>query len=62
MSELSELATWLEQVRGQVWYNKQNKNWTCQVIVNHKIIQPTRATLTAALADAKAEYDKLQSQ
>ena len=54
------LLSWLEDVRGQLWYNRYNKNWTCQVIVHHHVIQPSRAMLRAALTDAKAEYLKLK--
>jgi hypothetical protein len=51
----SQLLDWLEQARGQLWYNRHNKNWTCQVIYQHTIIQPTRATLRAAITDARDE-------
>ena len=55
----TEMIDWLESVGGQVWPDRERRNWTAQVIrppPNGKVIQPTRATLRAAINDAHAQY------
>jgi hypothetical protein len=52
------LLDWIEAAGAQVWRDKRHKNWTCQVIVAGQVIQPTRATLRAAIIDAMTEHAK----
>jgi hypothetical protein len=52
----TELINWLEQVHGQLWHNKDNNTWTCQVIHYHTVIQPSRETIRAVIADAHAAW------
>jgi len=53
------LLDWIEASGAQIWREKGKGNWTCQVLYAGKVIQPTRATLRAAIIDAMADHAKL---
>ena len=54
----TELLDWLEATGAQLWRERHSRNWTCQVITQGKVIQPTRASLRAAITDAKEEVGR----
>jgi hypothetical protein len=54
----TNLLDWIEGVGAQLWKDRHSHNWTCQVITKGQVIQPTRATVRAAITDAKADYDE----
>lgn len=54
------LLDWIELSGAQVWRERNKRNWTVQVITGGKVIQPTRATLRAAIADAYAEWSAVE--
>ena len=59
-----DLLDWIERNGAQVWPNRVHGrivSFTVQVFNNGAVVQPTRATLRAALADAVKELDELQS-
>jgi hypothetical protein len=46
----TEMLDWITLHKAQVWHDKRG-NWTCQVCLNPGVVQPTRATLRAAIQD-----------
>lgn len=52
----------IESRKAQIWYDRRSKLWTCQVISDGNVIQPSRASLTAAIDDAIDQWDKLHTE
>jgi hypothetical protein len=61
MAEKNDTAKldWIERTGAQLWRDKRAHNWTCQVITHGQVIQPSRASLRAAITDAIAEHRKV---
>lgn len=61
LEEAAELLAWIEVAGAQVWPTKQKGevvSWTCQVIRDHKVIQPTKTGLVEAIAEARLQYNE----
>lgn len=56
----TQIVDWIEAVGAQLWRERHSRNWTCQVIAQGQVIQPTRATLRAAIVDARAAHRLLK--
>lgn len=54
----TRLLDWMEGVGAQLWRDRRSHNWTCQVVTKGQVVQPTRATVRAAITDAKFAYDE----
>lgn len=54
----TEMIEWIEHVGAQIWKDRKSGNWTVQVFGRGRQwpIQPTRATLRAALVDAANQW------
>lgn len=56
----TKLLDWVERVHAQIWHDKKDGNWVCQVIWNHTVVQPARPTLRHAITEAKRKVATLQ--
>jgi len=59
-----DIIDWIQRVGAQIWPNRvrgEIKSWTVQVFTHGQVIQPTRATFLAAVADAIREHEALEN-
>jgi hypothetical protein len=64
MRELTheEAFDWIEKYEAQVWYNKHNRKWTCQVIPEPgTVIQPSAYGLWVAVQLASEKLEEWQT-